>query len=100
MDPIINMFGFQSLKKKTLYQREKTIRQGPLGSWIRMPARLFLLDLSVAHSLDWSIHAYLTSTDSLMIDTNAEIALKEPNECDPPHVSPDLLLEGKKEPFL
>jgi hypothetical protein len=34
-----------------------------------------------------------------MINTNAEIALKEPNECDPLDVSPDLLLEGKKEPF-
>jgi hypothetical protein len=37
--------------------------------------------------------SYLSS-DSVMIDTNAEIALKEPN------ASPDSLIEGKKEPFL
>jgi hypothetical protein len=35
-----------------------------------------------------------------MIDTYAEIALKEPNKCDPLDISPDLLLEGKKESFL
>ncbi len=31
-----------------------------------------------------------------MIDTNAAIALKEPNKCDPLDVTPNFLLEGKK----